>query len=95
VNFVEKENFFFSSEVNIAVRSPLRSSNGPALVLIGTFNSLAMICASVSFQDPAGRKAARDPALRHGFARLRWRSGYFLYAFCPMYSSRRLGRTLT
>jgi len=77
MNFIQKENFHVLSEANIAVRSPLRSNRGPALVLMGTFNSLAMTCASVVLPVREARTAARGPALRRGSAPHRWQSGYF------------------
>src|SRR2546425_2557004 len=91
-----KKTSLLSSEVNIAVKSPLRSNSGPALVLIGTFNSLAIICASVVFPSPGGPSSSpwssASPRLRAASMAI-WI--FSLTRFWPMYSSSRFGRTLT
>src|SRR6266852_2353695 len=91
-----KKTSLLSSEVNIAVKSPLRSNSGPALVLIGTFNSLAIICASVVFPSPGGPYSSTwssaSPRLRAASIAI-WI--FSLTRFWPMYSSSRFGRTLT
>src|SRR6266436_19243 len=85
-----------SSEVSIAVKSPLRSSSGPALVLIGTFNSLAIICARVVLPSPGGPYSSTwssaSPRLLAASMAI-WI--FSLTRFWPIYSSSRFGRTLT
>ena len=95
MNFVEKENLFGFERSENRGEVAFRSRRGPALVLMGTFNSLAMICARVVLPRPGGpysRTWSRaSPRLR---AASRAIAMFSLTRFWPMYSSRRLGRTL-
>src|SRR5712692_2152585 len=84
-----------SSEVRMAVKSPLRSSSGPELVLMATPSSIERICASVVLPRPGGPKSrtwsSASPRLRAASTAME------MFSFTrdwPMKSAMRWGRTL-